>query len=354
MPRFSSTASRGEGDPATSNTRLQMADIARLANVSISTVSRALSNHPRIGKETRERVLELARSLNYSINAGAQLIKGKSMRTVSVVFPFHPTQRQHFQDPFFMTLVGFIGDALIERGYSLLLNCVDAGRREAMTQAYDTGQAVGTIILGQEDTHDIFNRMALQRLPFVVWGARMPDQLYKTVGSDNRMGGRLAARHLLAAGARRILFIGEPTLLEAGQRHAGYVDAHEELGFVPDPGLLLRTPMLIGDVEAYLGALSGPTLPFDAIFAASDVLALTAINCLARRGVRVPEDILVCGYDDVAVAANSRPSLTTVKQDIARGGRDLVSVLFAQIEGQACDSSFMPSELIARESTRRQ
>ena len=125
--------------------KLQMADIARLANVSVSTVSRALANNPRLSRETRDRVNELARSLNYSINVGAQILRGKALQTVAVAFPYHPDQRQHFKDPFFLATLGSIGDALIDSGHSMLIVGVESDRSEMLIQAHATGQAIHPI-----------------------------------------------------------------------------------------------------------------------------------------------------------------------------------------------------------------
>ena len=143
-------------------------------------------------------------------------LRGKPLRTVAVAFPYHPEQRQHFKDPFFLATLGSIGDALIDSGHSMLIVGVQSDRSEMLTQPHETGQAIGTIILGQENNHRRFNELALRDMPFVVWGARLQDQLYCTVGSDNVMGGRQATEHLLACGARRIAFFGDSSLAEIG------------------------------------------------------------------------------------------------------------------------------------------
>ncbi len=341
------------GEPgARKPSRLQMADIARLANVSISTVSRALSNHPRLSEQTRERINELARSLNYSADAGAQMLRGKRLNTVAVAFPYHPQQRQHFRDPFFLALIGRIGDALIDRGYSMLVVGVEEAQFERITAAYDTRQAIGTILLGQENYHRRINELAVRGVPFVVWGARLRDQLYCTVGSDNLLGGRLATEHLLAAGARRIAFFGDPTLSEIAQRHEGWIAAQQARGLTPDPRLVRPMPFEAEAARREVDRLIEDGVDFDAVFAASDVLAVAALSALKSHGRRVPEDVQVVGFDDIPLAAQASPALTTVRQDLEAAGRALVDLLLAALDGQAIEPLILPTTLVVRDSTR--
>jgi DNA-binding LacI/PurR family transcriptional regulator len=332
--------------------KLQMADIARLANVSISTVSRALSNHPRLSEETRNRINELARSLNYSINAGAQILRGKPLRTVAVAFPYHPEQRQHFKDPFFMALIGSIGDALIDSGHSMLVVGVEAGRIELLTQTHETGQAIGTIMLGQDQHHAYLNELAVRGLPFVVWGARLPDQLYCTVGSDNVMGGRQATEHLLRTGARRIAFFGDRSLPEFGQRYSGHLQALQQAGITPDERLYRPVSFAADAIRADIEALLREQVGFDAVFACGDILAMTAMATLRAHAVRVPEDVQVVGFDDISLAANTYPALSTVRQSIEVAGKTLVSLLLQRLAGHGIESVVMPTELVVRGSSR--
>lgn len=352
MPRSKPPSRAAVTVSADRPSKLQMADIARLANVSISTVSRALSNHPRLSEETRQRVHELARSLNYSVNIGAQILRGKSLRTVAVAFPYHPEQRRHFKDPFFLATLGAIGDALIDSGHSMLVVAVEAARSSALTQPHETGQAIGTIMLGQENNHQLFNELAVRRLPFVVWGARLTDQLYCTVGSDNVMGGQQATAHLLACGARRIAFIGDHGLAEMGQRYLGYQQAHAAAGRRPVAELCRPVPFADEAVRAEVNRMLDAGTPFDGVFACSDLMALTVVNTLKARGRRVPDDVQVVGFDDIAAAAEANPPLTTVRQSIEEAGRRLVTLLLDKLEGKPVESVILPTELIVRGSTK--
>lgn len=337
----------------TKPSRLQMADIARLANVSISTVSRALSNHPRLSAETKQRIHELARSLHYSVDAGAQMMRGKQLQTVAVAFPYHPEQRRHFKDPFFLALIGAIGDALIDSGHSMLIEAVEAHDFERVAKPYETRQCIGTILLGQEHYHDRINALAVRGIPFVVWGARLKDQLYCSVGSDNTQGGRAATEHLLERGARRIVFLGDPSLPEIAQRHAGHLAALQAHGIDPDPALTRPVPFVPQAARADIERLLADGPAFDAVFAGSDRLALAAMAALTAAGRRIPQDVQVVGFDDIPLAADASPPLTTVRQDIDAAGKALVERLLARLAGQAVESLLLPATLVVRDSTRQ-
>ena len=334
------------------NVPVQMADIARLAGVSVSTVSRALSESSLVNPETRARVAELARSLNYSINVGAQNLRLKHNNTVAVIVPYEPDTRQHLSDPFFLSLIGSLADALTERGHDMLLTRVDAGRLDQAAQVFHTGRAMGIVLVGQWHHHEQLNQMAVRGVPFVVWGAQLPQQLYPTVGSDNLAGGRLATAHLLAQGARRIVFLGDPELPEAALRLQGYLQAHAEAGISPDASLQRPVPFVPERVAPELDALRRQKLGFDAVFAASDLLAMAAISALRQQGRAVPEDVLVVGYDDIALAAHFIPPLSTVAQPIAEAGRVLVALLLAQLAGQRLGSRLLDTALVLRDSSR--
>lgn len=329
-----------------------MADIARLAGVSVSTVSRALSQSPLVNEATRLRVAELARSLNYSINIGAQNLRLKQNRTVAVVVPYDPATRQHLSDPFFLSLIGSIADALTDRGYEMLLSRVDADRLDLAAHSHDTGRAVGILMIGQWHHHDQLNAMAVRGVPFVVWGAQLPGQVYATVGSDNVLGGRLATAHLLAQGAKQVVFMGDPMLPEVAQRFAGYEQALTEAGLPVRPELCRPVPFVQAEIEQAAETLVRDGTRFDGLFAASDLMAMTAIGSFRRLGVNVPQDIKVVGYDDIQLSAHFHPSLSTVRQPVAQAGDRMVAALLAQLEGQRAMPVLLATELMARESSQ--
>lgn len=327
-----------------------MADIARMAGVSSSTVSRALSGSALIPEATRERIMELARSLNYQVNVGAANLRKRSVQTVGVVVL--GDSMQAISDPFILNLFGSVADALDEQGYSVLLTRLNDSRKAQMQSLVTSGQVAGLVVIGQLTWHEHLNRLFHAGLAFSVWGAALPDAAYPVVGGDNEQGGYLAAAHLLSRGCRKIAFLGDIEHPEAGLRYAGYLRAHREAGVTPDARLrqsvLFGEPMLLNVVQEWLAQ----DLAFDGVFATSDVAAITLISALNARGIDVPRDVKVVGYDDIDMAGHVFPSLTSIRQPTKLAGKALVTLLNEAQAGMARRSVILPTELIERDSTR--
>jgi DNA-binding LacI/PurR family transcriptional regulator len=333
--------------------KLQMVDIARLAGVSASTVSRALNGSELINPETTRRVQELARSLNYSINVSAKNLRMGENRTVSIVIPFDRKTRQTISDPFFLGMLGSLADALTEQGFDMLLSRVDAEHLDKLAEVYDTGRARGIIVIGQWGHHDQLNVLASRNVPLVVWGANLPRQLYCSVGSDNVTGGQEATAHLLSQGLRRIVFLGNTELPEVAQRYQGYELAHQLQNAPLDRDLQVNVSFSAQQAKEGVERMLDRGLQFDAIFAASDLIAMTAISVLQSRGLHVPNDVAVVGYDDIEAAGHFHPPLTTVRQSIDSAGSLLVKALSRVIAGEPVEPILMPTHLLVRESSLR-
>lgn len=337
--------------------RLQMADIARLAGVATSTVSRALKGSPLVNDATRTRIIELARKYNYTINRNATDLRSGTNRTIAVVVPYEENRRQNFSDPFLHGMIGALADELTERGYEMLLVRLDAERLDSVAPLVDGGRAAGVILIGQWHQHDQLNAMADRGLPLVVWGAALPDQRYCCVGGRNVEGGRLVGEHLLQQGCRRIAFLGDRALPEVAQRYRGFMAAMRRHGLRHDPELRIASPFLAPAGRVAVLDLVDRKVYLDGIFAASDLLAMAAIGALRERGLDVPRDILVAGYDDVDFAAHFHPPLTTIRQSFPLGARTMVGALLELLGEHDAGSSGLPhqllTELIVRDSTLR-
>lgn len=330
-----------------------MEDIAKLAGVSTATVSRALNRSSLVNPETRERIENLARSLKYSVNVGASNLRLQRNRTVAVVLPFDSITRQHVSDPFFVSMLGSLADALTARGYDMLLSRIDAERLDLAGDLAASGRAIGVILIGQWHHHDQINELAARHSPIVVWGAHLPQQLYCTVGCDNIAGGMLATEHLIANGHRRIAFFGDVELPEVGHRFEGYERALANHNIAALADLIHHTPFVEGGAQRTVTKLLDKKTRFDAIFATSDMLAMEAISALRDRGLHVPNDVAVVGYDDIVLARFCHPALTTIRQPLSDGAEAMVDALLKIVDGQRPKAQILPTELIVRESSVR-
>ena len=326
-----------------------MAELGALVGVSAATVSRAIAGSPLVNAETRDEILRLARDRGYVVNAAARSLRLKRTETISVVIPLGHESSQPLTDPFFVEMLGRLAEEITLRGYGMFLQKVLPPTADWLPRLISAGRADGVIVIGQSTEHDTLNAAARSYRPLVVWGTEAAGQRYCTVGSDNHAGAATAVRHLIETGRRRILFLGDPAIPEIGQRHAGYRSALEAAGLAAQH----EVPAHLTAEAAYrtVHDLAAGSARFDAIFAASDVIAISAMRALTDAGRSVPRDVAVVGFDGIAMAAHTTPPLTTVRQDLEQGAKLLVDLLFRRVAGETTASVVMPTQLIVRESS---
>jgi len=331
-----------------------MAKVARLAGVSLSTVSRSLAGSSMISEETRKRVREIAASINYSVDSSASTLRTGLTRTIAVVIPLEHASKQRLSDPFFLEMLGGIADELAVRGYSVLLSKTTQDPREWIVTSIASRRVDGVIVIGQSLHHAHLNELAAADINMVVWGTQLPDQRYVTVGSDNLEGGSKATRHLIEQGCRRIVFLGDPAVPEVSARREGFLQALRTAGIERVPRL--EVAVRFGSDAAYeaVSSLLNAHADFDGIFACSDVIAMSAMRALNERGRRIPADVAVVGFDDVPLAAYTTPPLTTIRQDWAAGTRMLVEQVLRTASGKSAEAIVLPTELVVRASSRRE
>jgi DNA-binding LacI/PurR family transcriptional regulator len=330
--------------------RIGVVQLARIAGVSPSTVSRALAGAPGISACTRARISDLAVQHGFRLNQTARAFRRGQTGTIGLVLPLGHGETQHLSDPFFMSIIGHLADALTERGLELLLSRVIPTDGTWLDRILSSGRIDGAIVIGQSNQSDVIERAARAGAPVVVWGAYRPEFSQITVGTDNIEGGRLAGAHLLSRGRRKLLFVGNPQVPEFADRFSGLSRAVADAGSVAKLDLL---PLDLTAAEAEAGMrahLASHPAP-DGVFAASDVIAIGVIRALVAHGLAVPSAVSVVGYDDVSIAQHSQPPLTTIRQDVARGVRHLVDLLLQQLAGEPVQSFRMLPELIVRESS---
>jgi DNA-binding LacI/PurR family transcriptional regulator len=328
-----------------------IADIARLAKVSKSTVSRALNDSPLIKDETKERIRRIAREQNFRINVPARQLSLQQSRTVAYVTHAYYKEFFSMEDLFGLEIMGGISAGLHASGYDMLVVHVNPRDTEWAHQYLDSGRVDGFILMTSSRKQAHIKALVEMGAPFIVWGIPMPNSSYCSVTGDNLTGGRLAAEYLLRSGRRRIAFLGGPSAeLEVQQRFKGYETALQAASRSVEPDLLAY-----GDYSHTSGAAAMQRLleqagDLDAVFVCSDLMAIGAIDRIRERGRRVPEDIAVVGYDDLSIAAFNNLPLTTIRQNIPLAGRLLAQNLIQYLQTGLVSNVTLPVELVVRKS----
>ncbi|WP_404343706.1 LacI family DNA-binding transcriptional regulator [Pseudoalteromonas mariniglutinosa] len=331
--------------------KLTLADLAKLAGVSTSTVSRALNDNPLIKQETRDKLQHLAKQHNFSLNTAASRLRSQKTNVVAVIINLDGDTEQSISDPFLLKVVGEINLALNKQGLELLLSNSFMASDDWANYFINSRRADGIIVVGQGKSQANIEAAANAGVPLVVWGDPKTPSNYPIVGSDNYLGGRLASEHLLAAGAKNIVFLGDPGHAEIGERHRGYMAAIAAANVTPHVVSIDITSRAA--YQAINQLLLDKGLCFDGIMACSDMVALGAMKALKERYISIPNDVALVGFDDIAMADISHPSLSSIKQNTQRASVLLVEKLLAQLMGHSAQSQVVEIELISRQSSQR-
>jgi len=331
-------------------------DIAYKAGVSQATVSRALRDSPLVSEETRRKVKAIAKEINYKVDKHASSLRRQQAQTLAVLLFEDPTSDDSLINPFFMSMLASITRSCARAGYDLLISFQQLSD-DWHADYQDSHKADGLILLGYGDyltSESKLAKLAEQGTHFVRWGPSVPGQAGLTVGCDNVQGGRLLTDHLIKLGRRAIAFIGDASLHcpEFLDRHRGYSEAMRAAKVRQSDTLLVP----VQDSTEQVGFEAMTTLiatgkKFDAVFAASDLLAIGAMRALTAAGRSVPDDVAVVGFDDIPMASFSNPPLTTVAQDTRVAGELLVATLIQAIEKKAVESVMLPARLVVRRSS---
>lgn len=326
-------------------------EIARLARTSRSTVSRVINNDPNVKESTRKRIRDVIQHLNYQPNQAARSLAGGITHVLGLVIPTGVASV--FSDPYFPTLIRGISTTCQEHEYSVMLWLAEPEyERRTVMQMLQNGFIDGVIVSSMPVDEKMIEALISSRLPFILVGRHPQHPEISYVDVENQSGARQAVEHLLACGRRRIAHLSGPLNTIVGiDRQKGYLEALKAHGIPKDPRLLLEGNF--SEEDGYL--LTRRLLPHqpDAIFAASDAMAMGAIRLLHEEGLSVPEQVAVIGFDDMPFAARSQPPLTTVRQPILQTGALAAESLIARIEDpdQAGQQQItLPTELIVRDS----
>jgi LacI family transcriptional regulator len=331
-------------------TRATIREIARAAGVSIATVSRVINGRPDVAPQTREAVLRVVREHGFSTNRNARALSGGRTGLVGVTLPI-------VEAAYFAVIVSGAAEALYENDMRIVL-CPTLHQHEREVTLLDRlmhGTTDGAVLMLPEESNAELRALQDTGYPFVVVDPRVPlDEGIPAVSAANASGARAAVQHLLSLGHRRIgAILGPREWMASTERLNVYGSALAAAGVLPDPELVVESDFSIeSGEEAAAALLDLPERP-TAVFGFNDNVAIGALRAAEARGLAVPGDVSVVGFDDSEQSGLVTPALTTVRQPLAEMGRMGVSVLLRLLDHQRVEamSIELATRLVVREST---
>jgi LacI family transcriptional regulator len=311
-------------------------DVAKHAGVSISTVSRVLNGNERVNGEVRKRVEVAVEALSYHPNQAARLLRTNRSRIIGLLI-------SDIQNPFFMGLIRGVEDEALRHEYSLILcNSSESPQREQQyLDVLYAERVAGAIIVPTREQvgEEALKRFRERGVPVVAVDRRVKDKNIDAVLVDNVQGAREAVAHLVANGYRRIGIITGPTTTTTGrERLEGYRQALQEAGIPLDSSIELRGAFDVESGERLAGQLFDQAAPVEALFVGNNLMTLGVLKSIQARGLRVPEDIALVGYDDIPWAELGSISVTTVMQPVYELGSTAALRLFQRLKNPAIQS----------------
>jgi LacI family transcriptional regulator, galactose operon repressor len=336
----------GNGDQS----RATIREIARAAGVSIATVSRVINGRPDVSPQTREVVLRVVREHGFSTNRNARALSGGRTGLVGVTLPI-------LEAAYFAVIVSGTAEALYEHDMRIVL-CPTLHQHEREVTLLDRlmhGTTDGAVLMLPEESNAELRALQETGYPFVVVDPRVQlDQGIPAVSASNASGARAGVEHLLSLGHRRIgAILGPRDWMATTERLNGYRSALAAAGVLAAPDLVVESDFSIESGEAAAASLLDlPERP-TAIFGFNDNVAIGVLRAAEARGLTVPDDLSVLGFDDSEQSGLVTPALTTVRQPLAEMGRMAVSLLLRLLDRQRVEAMNieLATRLVVREST---
>lgn len=334
-------------------------DIAKICGVGVSTVSRAINNHPDINPETKEKIMNTIKEYGYVPNNSARNLKRVDAKAIAVLV-------KGISNPFFSNMIKVIEEECKKKRYSMELSHIEADEDEvdAALKVVKEKRLRGIIFLGGLFSHSD-EKLKKLNVPFVFSTAgSIPENIsknqYSNIGVDDRKESARMVDYLIRLGHRNIaIVVAEAEEESIGKlRLEGYYDALQAHNIPVNPKLIYQTRDDIGHFSMENGYLTARKLvesgeQFSAVYAVADALAIGAIRALLEAGLRVPDDVSVAGYDGIDVSGYISPSLTTIRQPVEEMAKDTVKLLFDIIAGKKDHQHITyEAELLERESTK--
>ena len=323
-------------------------DIAQHANVSISTVSRVLNDGASVSEAKRNAVLQAVAELNYQPNVAAQALAGGQTKTVGVI-------TQDISNPFYDAILRGVRQGFEGSGYSPIFadGRWQADKEQKAILMLQARRVDGLIILGGCSSEESLQQLGGQ-VPLIIVGRNLPSLDNQCLPLDDFEGAYQATQYLIGLGHQRIAHItGILSHQDAIERRKGYEQALADAGLEPDPGLIIEGDFLEQSGVVAVEMLFTRARPFSAIFTANDQIAYGVLLALYRRGIRVPDDTSIIGFDDQRTSAYTTPPLTTIRQPAIEIGETAAQAILHLLKDKPFTIPEFPAELIIRESVAR-
>lgn len=331
---------------------LNLEDIARLSGVSRSTVSRVINNSPNVRDETRERVLAVIRKHNFTPNLAARALVTQRTQVIGMYVPYFVTDL--FSDPYFPVLIQALTSRANEQNYDVLLwlRGPDASPSHLHQRVLDNRISDGLCISSVPESDPLIEELLERERTFVLIGRPWQQaDITNYVDTENYQGAQQAIEHLARLGRRRIAHIaGRLDVISGCDRLRGYRDALRRLDLPFEDALVVEGDF--SDTSGYIAMRQLLPARPDAVFVASDRMALGALRALKEAGICVPDDLAIVGFDDMPFATLADPQLTTVRQSVTRLGQLAAEGIIGIIEGTITPpyQVVLPTQLVIRES----
>ncbi len=329
-------------------------EIARLAKVSRSTVSRVINNKPRVSANTRERVWSIIHQTDFHPNVAARTLASRRSHIIGLVMiqPYNVVT----SEPFSAELVQHIAATCEETGYHLMLSLVSTSKPNTYGQIVRGGYLDGLIVYYACTDDSFVSRLQREKVPFVLIGHSPQADGIFTADMDNSTGAEAMARHLAGLGYTRIATVTGPAFaMSSRDRLEGFLKGLQACGLECPDRYIQEGDFTEGSAFLAMQHLLSQDPQPEAVFVANDTMAVGAIRAARMAHLRVPEDIAITGFDDTPMAQISEPPLTTVHQSSELLGRKAVEMLIGQLEpdrreGVVKQNVVLPVDLVVRES----
>jgi len=328
--------------------RITYSDIAAEAGVSKATVSRVLNDDSNVDEERKKRVLEAVEKMGYKRHRAASALASGRTGMIAIVID---DDLSVLSDPFYATVASGISRVLMKSDLQPLLLVTEMNSVDGPVAHYLQSGEVDGAIFFQLHENTLVRKLAKIGLPFVIVGTPHTNNDFVYVDCDNFGGGLQATRHFFESGRKSIGTITGDIVATAGkQRLDGFFQAYREHGKVANRKLVAEGDYSLESGRTAMRRLLAENPDLDAVFAANDLMAVGAIAVAEELGKKVPEDIAIIGFDDSLVAVTSRPTISSIKQDVVNLGQIAADLLIAKLKGETPEPVILPVELVTRES----